>query len=434
MSDALLERTTVSIPAPDSRSFVAKGEVIRFEGFLKLYLEGQDDEDPESDSVLLPALERNQALSLGSVEAVQRFNRPPARYTEASLVKKLEELGIGRPSTYAPTLSTIVKRGYAEKSDLEGTERSYRRLWLDSGQLRSETLKERTGADKGKIVPTDIGAVVNDFLVEHFAPVLDFHFTAQIEEEFDRIAEGEEDWVDMMGRFYGTFHQTIEQVEETAGYAKGERLLGNDPKTGLPVYAKIARYGPVVQLGSTESEDKPRFAGLNKGQSLETISLEEALKLFDLPRKLGEFEGKVLKTSIGRFGPYVQHGDAFVSLPKDEGDDPYSITLDRAIQLVIEKREKAAKSLIKRFDGDPVIEILEGRWGPYIKSGKENYKIPKDRDPLSLERAEIEAIIEAAPPPRKGFGSKRSAAPKEGASPKKASASKKPSSPKKGKR
>lgn len=428
MSDAQLERTTVTIPAPDSRSFVAKGEVIRFEGFLKLYLEGHDDEDAESDSVLLPALERGQTLGLSFVEAVQRYNRPPARYTEASLVKKLEELGIGRPSTYAPTLSTIVKRGYAEKSDLEGHERNYRRLWLESGKLQSETLKERTGADKGKLIPTDIGSVVNDFLVEHFAPVLDFHFTAQIEEEFDRIAEGEEDWVDMMQRFYGTFHQTIEQVEETAGYAKGERHLGDDPKSGLPVYAKIARYGPVVQLGSTESEDKPRFAGLNKGQSLETITLEEALKLFDLPRKLGEFEGKVLKTSIGRFGPYIQHGDAFVSLPKDEGDDPYTITLDRAVELVLAKREKTAKSLIKRFEGDPVIEILEGRWGPYIKSEKENYKLPKDRDPSSLERAEVEAIIAAAPAPRKGGFSKKAATTK------KTEASKKPAASKKGKK
>jgi len=407
MSDAQLERTTITIPAPQQSQFIAKGEVIRFEGFLKLYLEGQDEEDPEGDTVLLPAVEAGQSLSLHTAEAVERYTRPPARYTEASLVKKLEELGIGRPSTYAPTISTILKRGYAEKSELEGTVRSYRRLWLESGGLKAETLTERTGADKGKLIPTDIGAVVNDFLVEHFAPVLDFHFTAQIEEEFDRIAEGEEDWVEMMDRFYSKFHSTIEVVEETAGYAKGERLLGTDPKTELPVYAKIARYGPVVQLGSTESEDKPRFAGLIKGQSLETITLEEALKLFELPRSLGDFEGKKVKTSVGRFGPYVQHGDTFVSLKPDEGDSPYSIELDRAIALILAKRDQAAKSLIRRFEGDPVIDILEGRWGPYIKSGKDNYKIPKGQDPLALDRAAVEALIEASPPPKKAAGARK---------------------------
>ncbi len=401
MSDAKLERTTVTIPAPNGLHYTAKGEVIRFEGFLKVYLEDTDDEDVEEQKGMLPALSLNQVLNYDRIEATERYTRPSARYTEASLVKKLEELGIGRPSTYAPTISTIVKREYAVKSDLEGEERAYQQLVLKGSDISSKTLKERTGADKGKLMPTDIGMVVNDFLVEHFNEVLDFHFTAKVEEDFDRIAEGEVDWTEMLDGFYKEFRPNIDKVEENAGYAKGERSLGFDPESGKPIVAKIARYGPVVQLGSAEDEDKPRFASLLKDQRIESITLEEALKLFQLPRVIGELEGKELKAGIGRFGPYVQHGSLYASIKASDGDDPITIGLDRATELILAKRDADAKKKIALFEGDPVIEILNGRWGPYIKVGKENHRIPKGTDVESLDREACEALIAKGPKSKK---------------------------------
>lgn len=401
MSDAKLERTTVTIPAPNGLHYTAKGEVIRFEGFLKVYLEDTDDEDAEEQKGMLPALSLNQVLNYDRIEATERYSRPSARYTEASLVKKLEELGIGRPSTYAPTISTIVKREYAVKSDLEGEERAYQQLVLKGSDISSKTLKERTGADKGKLMPTDIGMVVNDFLVEHFNEVLDFHFTAKVEEDFDRIAEGEVDWTEMLDGFYKEFRPNIDKVEENAGYAKGERSLGFDPESGKPIVAKIARYGPVVQLGSAEDEDKPRFASLLKDQRIESITLEEALKLFQLPRVIGELEGKELKAGIGRFGPYVQHGSLYASIKASDGDDPITIGLDRATELILAKRDADAKKKIALFEGDPVIEILNGRWGPYIKVGKENHRIPKGTDVESLDREACEALIAKGPKSKK---------------------------------
>jgi DNA topoisomerase I len=401
MSDAKLERTTVTIPAPNGLHYTAKGEVIRFEGFLKVYLEDTDDEDAEEQKGMLPALSLNQVLNYDRIEATERYTRPSARYTEASLVKKLEELGIGRPSTYAPTISTIVKREYAVKSDLEGEERAYQQLVLKGSDISSKTLKERTGADKGKLMPTDIGMVVNDFLVEHFNEVLDFHFTAKVEEDFDRIAEGEVDWTEMLDGFYKEFRPNIDKVEENAGYAKGERSLGFDPESGKPIVAKIARYGPVVQLGSAEDEDKPRFASLLKDQRIESITLEEALKLFQLPRVIGELEGKELKAGIGRFGPYVQHGSLYASIKASDGDDPITIGLDRATELILAKRDADAKKKIALFEGDPVIEILNGRWGPYIKVGKENHRIPKGTDVESLDREACEALIAKGPKSKK---------------------------------
>lgn len=405
MSDAQLERTTINIPAPEQYRFVAKGEVIKFEGFLKVYLEGTDDDENEEQSGMLPLLKVGQELQRMLVEATERYSRPPARYTEASLVKKLEELGIGRPSTYAPTISTILKRGYSEKSDLEGEERAYRQLLLKDQQIESKGLKERTGADKGKLMPTDIGMVVNDFLVEHFKEVLDFQFTARMEEDFDEVADGKKNWKDLIDGFYQDFHPTIQSVEKEAGYATGERTLGQDPKSGKTVVAKIARYGPVVQLGDAQGEEKPKFASLLKGQMIDTITLEEALKLFDLPRELGEYKGKVVKAAVGRFGPYVQHGSTFASLRAAEGDDPLTIDLERAASLLEAKWEADRNKYIAVFEGNPKIEVLNGRWGPYLKVGKDNYKIPKDVEAKSLDRAACEAII--ANPPKKSTAKKR---------------------------
>ncbi len=417
MSDAELERTVVRIDTPDGQlEFVARGEVIKFEGFLKVYLEGTDDEDAEEQEGMLPAVKKGEALERENITATQRFTRPPARFTEASLVKKLEELGIGRPSTYAPTISTIQKRNYVEKSDLEGTERKYQELRLN-GELKVKTLTETTGADKGKMIPTDIGLVVNDFLVEHFKQILDYHFTAKVEEQFDEIARGQEKWEEMIDEFYSDFHPHLKDVEENSERASGERALGDDPKTGKPIIARIGRYGPMVQIGSTEDEEKPKFASLRKTQSIETVTLEEALKLFELPRTLGDYEGKTVVTNFGRFGPYVRHDGKFASLKPKEGDDPYEIELDRAIELIEQKREADRNKFIQTFDDkEPIIEVLNGRWGPYLKMEKKNYKIPKDVDPKKLTRAEAEELIKNPPKPKrkpakkkKGVGKKTTA-------------------------
>lgn len=403
MADAQLERTKLQISTPDSKlEFVARGEVIKFEGFLKVYLEGTDDEDLEEQEGMLPAVAKDETLNAQSITATQRFTKHPPRYTEASLVKKLEELGIGRPSTYAPTISTIQKRQYVEKSELEGTQRNYAQLILSNAEIASETLNETTGADKGKLIPTDIGSVVNDFLVEHFKKVLDYNFTAKVEQQFDEIAEGNEKWEKMIDDFYSDFHPHLKEVEENSDRASGERQLGTDPKSGKPVIARIGRYGAMVQIGAAEDEEKPRFASLQKGQHIDSISMDEAMRLFELPRKLGTYEDLDVDANVGRFGPYVRHGKSFVSLKPKEGDDPYSVTLERAIELIDAKKEEDKNKFIAVFDKEePEIQVLNGRYGPYIKSAKKNYKIPKGTEPETLTREACLKIISEAPEPKK---------------------------------
>jgi DNA topoisomerase-1 len=410
MSEAQLERTVLRMQTPDDKlDFVARGEVITFEGFLKVYLEGNDDEDQEEQEGMLPMVTKGDHVDAESITTTQRFTKHPPRFTEASLVKKLEELGIGRPSTYAPTISTIINRKYVEKSDLDGKERSYLQLTLTGGELAEQTLSETTGADKNKLIPTDIGTVVNDFLVQHFEEILNYNFTAKVEEQFDEIAQGQEQWNEMIDGFYKSFHPTIKDVEENSERASGERALGNDPKTGKPILARIGRYGPMVQIGSTEDEDeKPRFASLRKGQSISDITLEEALDLFKLPRDIGEYEEKKVIANVGRFGPYVKFGSTFVSMKPKEGDDPMSITLERAIELIEAKKEADKNKYIHVFDQEePKIEVLNGRFGPYIKSDKKNYKLPKDTDPKALTREDCEKIIAKAPEPKKRGGRKK---------------------------
>jgi DNA topoisomerase-1 len=400
MADAQLERTTLRIPSPEAKlEFTAKGEVITFEGFLKVYLEGQDEEDGEEKAGTLPASQKGDALKKEEINATERFTKNPPRFTEASLVKKLEELGIGRPSTYAPTISTIQKRQYIEKSDLEGFERPFAELRLEAdGKLKTEKHKERTGADKNKLIPTDIGVVVNGFLTEHFKDILDYNFTASVEAQFDEIARGQEQWNEMIEGFYQDFHPHLKEVEEHSDRATGERVLGDDPKTGRPVIARLGRYGPMVQLGRAEDEEKPRFASLLKGQHIDTISLEDALELFKLPRELGEYQGEKVEANIGRFGPYVRWKSTFASLRKDEGDDPMTVDLDRAIALIEAKVEADKHKYIKTFDeAKPVIQVLNGRYGPYLKKGRRNFKIPKEvEEPAALTREECEKIIEEA--------------------------------------
>lgn len=397
MSDAQLERTTIDIVNNKNvEVFKAKGEVIKFDGFLKVYLEGTDDENEEEDSGLLPQVSEGQTLDLVEIKATQRFTRPPARFTEASLVKRLEELGIGRPSTYAPTISTVQKRGYVVKDEIDGKSRSYDVLTLKNNEIVNEKLKENYGADKNKLHPSDIGRVVTDFLIEHFSEIMDFGFTASVEKEFDEIAEGMKNWSQMIDDFYQPFSKNVTKTLENAGRATGERALGNDPKTGKPIIARIGRFGPMVQIGEQDDEDKPRFASLTKGQNINNITLEEALDLFKMPRILGVYEDKDVKANIGRFGPYVQHQKMFVSIPKDE--DVMTIELDRAIELIEAKKLADANRIIKTFEEDPDTEILNGRWGPYIKSGKKNYKLPKDlEDPSKLSLDEVKHIMENQP-------------------------------------
>lgn len=427
MSDAQLERTSLHIPTPqDKLEFVAKGEVIKFEGFLKVYLEGTDDEEGEEQSGTLPASKEGDALASERITATQRFTKHPARFTEASLVKKLEELGIGRPSTYAPTISTIQKRQYIEKSDLQGRIRPYLELALEEGQIDIQELSERTGADKNKLIPTDIGVVVNDFLKEHFKEIMDYNFTAKVEAQFDEIARGQEEWSQMIEHFYQDFHPHLKEVEEHSERATGERKLGDDPKTGRPIIARIGRYGPMVQMGNSEEEEKPRFASLRKGQHIDTITLEEALDLFKLPRELGEYEGEKVEANVGRFGPYVRYKNTFASLNAKEGDDPMTVGLERAIELIEAKIEADKHKYIKTFDEEkPVIQVLNGRYGPYLKKGRRNFKIPKEVEkPEELTREECEKIIEEA-------GQKKGKAASGGAKTKKGSTgSKKPSASK----
>ena len=381
MADAELERTTISVDISGVKEkFVATGEVVVFDGFLQVYHEStDDDQEKEQGNTLLPVVHLQDALQLKEATATERFTQRPARYTEATLVRRLEELGIGRPSTYAPTIQTIQNREYVIKGDKEGTERAYSILTLNKKGIQESTKTEMVGADRNKLMPTDIGIVVNDFLMEYFQLVMDYNFTAKVEKEFDAIAEGEENWTKVIDNFYQVFHPVVEQTAAIRTEHKvGERQLGIDPKSGKPVFVKIGRFGPVAQIGESNPEkdnEKPQFATLLKGQSIETITLEEALKLFELPRTVGEYEGKVVVAAIGRFGPFIRHDGKFVSIPKDK--NPISITLDEAIELIQQKREKDENRFIKKFEEEPELEILNGRYGPYIAYKGKNYRIPK---------------------------------------------------------
>jgi len=394
MADAEIEKTVITISNnATAENFVATGEVIKFDGFLKVYIEEKDEDEEENDeSGQLPMLKQNDKVDLSHIDAVQRFTQPPSRYTEASLVKKMEALGIGRPSTYAPTISTVQKRGYVLKEGREGTERKYTVLTLKGGEISSVTKTEITGAEKSKLFPTDVGMVVNDFLLSHFGEILDYHFTAHVEEEFDIIADGKLSWTKMLSTFYKPFHLTVEKTTAEKERASGERLLGQDPN-GKNVFVKIGRYGPMVQIGDTESEEKPRFAKLRADQRMDTMTLPDAMDLFRLPRKVGLFEEKEIDVSIGRFGPYVRHDGKFYSLPKE--DDPYTVNEARAIEVIKDKRQKEIEKNIQVFNHEPEIRVLKGRYGPYITMEKEIYKIPKDKDPVKLTLEECLAIIEA---------------------------------------
>ncbi len=394
MADAEMEKTTVEInPSTRSEHFTATGEVIKFDGFLKVYIEGNDEENEEQNSSLLPPISQGDRLDMVDVVATERFTQHPPRYTEASLVKKMEELGIGRPSTYAPTISTIQAREYVVKGEKDGVSRDYDVFMLKNGKISEVTRTETTGSDKGKLIPTDIGMVVNEFLINYFPSILDYDFTAKMEEKFDDIAEGQLQWSKEMSTFYNLFHPDVDHaMNMRLEHKVGERLLGNDPATGKPVSVKIGRFGPLVQVGGGDGDEKPQFASLLKGQSVNTITLEEALKLFEFPRELGEFEGKTVSVAIGRFGPYVKHDGKFVSIPKDIA--PAAITLQEAEELIKAKRDAESKKLVKAFDEDPEMQILNGRYGVYIMYKKANYKIPKTvSDPSALSYQECRDIV-----------------------------------------
>lgn len=383
MSDAALEKTTVTIRGTGvPEALIASGEVLTFDGFLKVYLESTDDDDDDIQKGVLPPMSVGQSLTASEISATQKFTSHPPRYTEASLVKKLEELGIGRPSTYAPIISTIQKRQYVVLENREGIKRSYTVFTLKSGKISKEQKSETTGAEKAKLFPTDIGSLVNSFLVQHFINILDYNFTATVEKKFDEVADGKIVWNEMIRDFYGPFHEQIQTTQETSRKVSGERLLGKDPKSGKNVFVKIGRFGPMVQIGETDSEEKPRFAGLLKQQSIETITLQEALLLFNFPRSLGEYESKEVLVSVGRFGPYVKHGGAFYSLKKT--DNPVEIKLERAIELILEKIDQQKNKVIREFPENPEVRVLNGRWGPYISIGKENFKIPKGVEAAGL--------------------------------------------------
>ncbi len=400
MSHAKLERTTIKIGGLDNSDyFTAKGEVIRFDGFLKVYLESQveDGDDDDSDESILPSVEVNEKLKQKEITATERYTRPPARYVEASLVKKLEELGIGRPSTYAPTISTIQKRGYVEKKEREGELRNFTVLKLSNEQINREVKSETTGKDRNKLSPTDIGIVVTDFLNQHFDRIMDYNFTAKVEAEFDEIAKGKIQWTDMMAEFYEPFHANVTNTLENSDRANGERELGIHPVSGRKMIVRIGRYGPMVQIGDEKEDgEKAQFASLQNNQSIGSITLEEALALFKLPRTLGEYNSETVKANAGRFGPYIQVGKVFVSIPK--GEEPMTIELERAIELYIEKQTADANKIIKIFDERPDVQLLNGRYGAYLKIGKDNFKLPKDTTPenLSLEEC-IHISINQAP-------------------------------------
>jgi DNA topoisomerase-1 len=378
MADAEIEKTTITIKSDDiDEVFTAQGEVVKFDGFIKVYRESLDDDEQNEDySHTLPAMKKGQELVRREILTTERFSAGPQRYTEASLVHKMEELGIGRPSTYAPTISTIQQREYVMRGDKKGEERTYSIFQLKGKQITQKTRKEWAGSDRGKLIPTDIGTVVNDFLMENFSEIMDYNFTAKVEQDFDKIAEGNEKWTDMMKTFYKDFEPTVEEtMNSRQKFKAGERELGNDPKSGRPVFVKIGRFGPVVQIGSSEDKEKPLFAQLPKELSMETITLDEAMELFKLPRDLGEFEGATVTIGAGRFGPYVKHENMFASLPK--GSDPMVITLDEAITVIQEKRRQEAAKHLKFFLEDPKLEVMNGLYGPYLTYDGQNYRLPK---------------------------------------------------------
>lgn len=411
MASAIIDKTTVTIAVSNSsENFVAVGEVVKFDGFLRVYMESNDDEEQDDESGKLPVMAKGQPLTYRDIVATQRFTQQPPRYTEASLVKKLEELGIGRPSTYAPTISTIQQREYVVKGERNGEERTYAVIKLSKGKISESSKTEIVGRDKGKLMPTDTGIVVNDYLIEYFPQILDYNFTASVEKQFDEVAEGHIEWKTLMADFYKEFHPLVDNaISVKTEHKVGERILGNDPATGKIVSVKIGRFGPMVQLGAADSEEKPKFAQLGAGQSIETITLEEALDLFRLPRDLGEFEGKALTVSSGRFGPYVRHDGKFYSLPKDA--DPFAFTFDEAVGLINAKRQEEANRVIKTFEEEPELEVLNGRYGPYIAYKKKNYKLPKGCVPAELSLEDCMNIIkeqdEKPAAPKKGRFSRK---------------------------
>ncbi len=416
MADAVLEKTVVTISSSQSKDeLVATGEVIKFDGFLKVYMESSDtdDDDEETKEGIMPAMNIGDNLKLMEATATERFTHPSARYTEASLVKKLEELGIGRPSTYAPTISTVQKRGYVVKEEREGRERHYDVITLKDNKIKSEKKTENTGAEKNKLFPTDIGMLVTDFLVLNFKEILDYNFTAYVEKEFDDIANGDLKWQKMIKEFYDPFHKTVEVTTETSERVSGEKILGKDPASGLTLLVRVGKFGPMAQIGTTEEieagkAEKARYAKLRPNQRIETITFEEAIDLFKLPRMVGQYEEADITVAIGRFGPYAKHKDVFVSLKKE--DDPYTVTLERTVELIEEKRKAQAEKIIKVFDEDKEVQVLNGRWGPYIAVKDKNVKIPKDKDPKSLTLPEIYELVANAPEPKKwgkkSFGNK----------------------------
>lgn len=406
MSDASLEKTTVSIGiSTTEEKLTASGEVLLFDGFLKVYMESTDEDDDENTAGMLPPLKVGQRLPLLEMTASQRFTKHPPRYTEASLVKKLEELGIGRPSTYAPTISTVQKREYVVKENREGEKRPYEVFLLQNDHIQSKQLTETTGAEKNKLFPTDIGIVVNNFLMSYFTGIMDYHFTASVEKEFDEIAQGQKHWTKVLNDFYWPFHKQVEDTLKNSEKHSGERLLGTDPKSGRNVYAKIGRFGPMIQIGDAEESDKPVFAGLPKEQSLESVSLETALELFKLPRKAGTFEDKEMTVAVGRFGPYVLHDKQFYSIPKEE--DPLTLSEEKAIAIIKEKRQRDREKIIREYSENPDVKVLKGRWGAYIAASGKNYKLPKGTKAEELSLKDCLEIISTVSPSKKTKGGSR---------------------------
>ena len=415
MADAELEKTTANIVVSGRKeTFVAEGEVIKFDGFLKVYFESVDEGANQGDAKAtptevhtLPQLTDGDMLQVINVSAIQRYTQQPNRYTEASLVRRLEELGIGRPSTYAPIISTIQDRNYVEKGEDKGSKRSYEVISLKDGVITASKKSELFGTEKGKLIPTDVGMVVNDFLVRYFPSIMDYNFTAKVENEFDEVAKGNVVWNKEIADFYEGFHPSISKVSTLRLEHKvGERLLGNDPKTGLPVMVKIGRYGPLVQMGSSDNENKPRFASLQRGQSIETLTLEEAVKLFDLPRDLGEFEGSKVTIGVGHYGPYVKHNGKYASIPSDMS--PTAISLEEAVEIIKAQRDAEAKKVLKTFDEEPDLKVMNGRYGPYIVYKKQNVKIPKGKDAENLTLEECREIVADEANISKGTARKRS--------------------------
>ncbi len=396
MADARLEKTNVSIDISTStEKFIARGEVIKFDGFLKVYTESTDDNNKNGNGTTLPPVNKGDTLLPESILATQRFTQHPLRYTEASLVKKMEELGIGRPSTYAPTISTIQKREYVKKNDKPAIEREFIQLSLAGGVIEEKTATEKVGGDKGKLIPTDLGTIVNSFLMQYFQDILEYNFTAGVEKEFDDIANGQRAWNEMLEEFYRPFHDKVTDTQEKSKKFSGEKLLGQDPETGKNVFVKIGRFGPMVQLGDTSSEEKPRFAGLQKDQSIDDINLEDALALFSFPKTIGEYEGNEMIVALGRYGPYIKHNNAFFALEKT--DDPSNVPYQRAVEIIEAKRQEEKNRIISEYEENKDVKVLRGRYGPYISIGKKNFKIPKDKDP---EKLSLEDCIEISKDPK----------------------------------